>query len=273
MAVEDRVSLIATCFLDASFRELDAYWRALGVRRVSLVSPSFDREPLHVAREVLVEGGYEVETITHTFTNGAQLSRDEATWQEPRERLSAMIENAASVGARSIYMLTGGHGGMAWEDAATCFARAIAPCVEEARTAGVLLLVEDAVPHYAHIHLAHNLRDTITLAKIAGIGVNIDLFSCWTEAGLKETIASAMPLCGLVQIGDYILGDTALPGRAVPGDGAIPLQRLLGWILDAGYEGVFDIELIGPRIDEEGGTSAARRALDHTYEVLRSLGL
>ncbi len=33
------------------------------------------------------------------------------------------------------------------------------------------------------------------------------------------------------------IGDRFLPARAVPGDGAIPLERILGWLLEAGYLG------------------------------------
>ena len=114
------------------------------------------------------------------------------------------------------------------------------------------LLVENASPFNADIHIAHTLADAIRLAEVAGIGVCIDLHACWIEAGLKNLIERAMPITGLVQVSDYVLGDRSAPCRAVPGDGAIPLERILGDLLDAGYGGVFDLELVGPRIDAEG---------------------
>jgi len=61
--------------------------------------------------------------------------------------------------------------------------------------------------------------------------------------------------------------------RAVPGDGNIPVKRILGWILKACYAGAFDLELIGPRIDEEGHLAAVRRSADNLGEMLRSLGV
>jgi sugar phosphate isomerase/epimerase len=81
-----------------------------------------------------------------------------------------------------------------------------------------------------------------------------------------------VPRAGLVQVSDYVLGDRALPGRAVPGDGTIPLERLLGQLLELGYEGMFDLELLGPRIDEEGHRAATARAAERTGEILTSLG-
>jgi sugar phosphate isomerase/epimerase len=133
-------------------------------------------------------------------------------------------------------------------------------------------MIENAPPQYADLHIAHSLRDTVTLAEMAGIGVCIDLFSCWTEADLGNTIRRAIPACGLVQVSDYVCGDRALPARAVPGDGDMPLQRLLGWILDAGYQGVFDLELLGPRIDNEGHLAATGRAANAVAELLQALG-
>ena len=57
---------------------------------------------------------------------------------------------------------------------------------------------------------------------------------CTRKTGLKETIERAAPRLGVIQVSDYALSDRALPARAVPGDGVIPLQRILGWAPVAG---------------------------------------
>jgi sugar phosphate isomerase/epimerase len=81
-----------------------------------------------------------------------------------------------------------------------------------------------------------------------------------------------MPMIGLVQVSDYVLGDRITPCRAVPGDGAIPLERLIGDILEAGYQGLFDLELVGPRIVAEGPREATKRAAENLSEILVRLG-
>ena len=88
----------------------------------------------------------------------------------------------------------------------------------------------------------------------------------------SEVYERAMPRCHLIQVADYVYGDRALPARAGPGDGAVPLRRIFDWALSAGYRGAFDLELIGPRIDAEGHLAAARRAADVVGEMLQSLG-
>ncbi len=268
MAMHERISVNSLCFPGASLADLARQWRELGAGRISFVSSQLSDDDLGVVRALLAAGGYRVETITHVFTDTLVRQRLEA-----RARLSRLIDIASEIGARSIYMLTGGRGAMSWEEAADAFSAAVAPCVAEARSAGVALAVENALPLLAHVHMAHSLRDAITLAETAGIGVCIDIFGCWTEAGLDALIERAAPRCAVVQVSDYVLGDRSLPARAVPGDGVIPLAHIIECLLGAGYANGFDLELIGPRIDAEGHLEAARRAALNVGEILRGAGV
>ncbi len=267
-----RLSVHSVCFPRAGLRELAGYCRELGAQRISLASCLLLQEGLPAAQMALQEAGCGVESLTHPFLGAHPLVPGEHSWQQPRETLSQLIGMARSLGARSIYMLTGGHGSGTWEQAAEIFSEAIAPCVDEAAEAGVALAVENSAPLYPEIHLAHTLRDAVTLAEIASVGVCMDLFACWTEAGLRESIQRAMPRCHLVQVCDYVHGDRSLPSRAVPGDGVIPVQRILDWILQAGYTGSFDIELVGPRIEQEGPVNAVRRTGERVGAMLQALG-
>jgi sugar phosphate isomerase/epimerase len=266
--MHERISVSALCFLGQPLSEVAQAWRELRPGRVSFTSLILDDAA--AARAVVEEGGYRVETVTHAFVTGHL--DEQASWDEPRARLSQIIATASALGARSMYLLTGGHGTLTWEDAAARFCEAIAPCAREAEAAGIALMIECTSPMRADMHIAHSLRDTVTLAEMAGIGVCLDIYSCWTEAGLRQTVQRAMPRCHLIQIGDYVYGDHCLPGRAVPGDGVIPLQEILDWALSAGYAHGFDLELLGPRIEAEGRIPAARRAAERVGEILERLG-
>lgn len=270
-SMHERVSPNALCFPGAGLPEMAGHWRELGPRRISFPS-SLLGEDVSLVRGIIDAGGYRLETMTHLFLWGRHLEPREESWLEERAKLSRVIEAAATLGARSIYMITGGHGELTWEEAAECFSAAIAPCVAQAKAAGVALAIEPASPLYADNHIAHSLRDALTLAEMAGIGVCIDIFACWAEAGLEKSIERAIPRCHLIQVSDYFYGDRSLPSRAVPGDGDIPLRRIFDWALSAGYTGAFDLELIGPRIDAEGRLEATRRAARNVGDLLRSLG-
>ncbi|MDY6998040.1 MAG: TIM barrel protein [Actinomycetota bacterium] len=231
-------------------------WRELGVSRLSLIDAQLDDPDL---TKVIDGEGYSVESVYHLFDSTDGLRR--------------VIEAAAGVDARVVYMLTGGRGASSWEEAAARFCDGVAPCIAEAKHAGLALAIENASGLYADLHIAHSLRDTIELADMAGVGICVDLFHCWTEAHLPALLDRAMPRMEMLQVSDYVLGDRALPARAVPGDGAVPLEALLGQVLGSGYCHGIDLELIGPRIEREGRLPAAVRACDTVSAMLARLDL
>lgn len=260
-----RLSVHNVTFYGASLADLEKRWAALGVSRLSildtqLLDPAFP--------ELLQRNDYTVEAVCHIFAGGS-LSGDQ---HAARDALSAVIDAAVRAGARTVYMLTGGRGSLGWERAAERFCEMVAPAVTQARAAGVALAIENASSLYADIHLAHTLRDTVTLAEMAGLSICIDVFHCWAEGDFDVMVQRALPHAALIQLSDYVLGDRALPGRAVPGDGTIPLETFLAQTLAGGYAHGFDLELIGPRIEAEGRLAAARRACDVVGAMLDGLG-
>ncbi|KUI34768.1 xylose isomerase [Mycobacterium sp. IS-1590] len=251
---DERLSVHSVTFYGAPLSQLVQHWRALGVWRLSLIDSQLSEPELPT---VVAGEGYSVETVYHLFSS--------------RDALLRVIDAAHALGARAVYMLTGGRGDLTWEQAADRFGEAVTPCVQVAEDAGVALAIENASSLYADIHIAHTLRDTITLAEATGLGVCIDLFHCWAEADLTALVQRALPRTQMIQLSDYVLGDRALPARAVPGDGAIPIVPFLSAVLGAGYPHGFDLELIGPRIEKEGRFEAARRACDVVSTMLEEL--
>ncbi|MGV0838005.1 sugar phosphate isomerase/epimerase family protein [Mycolicibacterium thermoresistibile] len=254
--MHERLSVHAVTFYGAPLDELHRHWSALGVRRLSLIDTQlFDPD----LPRLIDAHGYRVEAVYHLFADA--------------DHLLPVIDAAVAVGARMIYLLTGGRGDLDWERAADRFCTAIAPCRAAAEQAGVALAIETASALYADIHIAHTLRDTITLAEQAGLGVCLDVFHCWAEADFPALLRRSLPRVELIQLSDYVLGDRALPARAVPGDGVIPIEDIVGQALAGGYRHGFDLELIGPRIDAEGPLAAARRSGAVLGAMLNRLGV
>jgi sugar phosphate isomerase/epimerase len=260
-----RLSVHNVTFYGASLAELQAHWAALGVSRLSIL----DSQLLDLKFPILLRhNDYTVEAVYHLFAGGSLASDPHAA----RDALSAVIDAAADQGARTVYMLTGGRGNLTWKQAAARFCDMVAPCTARAKAAGVVLAIENASSLYADIHLAHTLRDTVALAEMGDLGICIDVFHCWAEGDFEAQVHRALPRTALIQLSDYVLGDRALPNRAVPGDGTIPIETFVAQALAGGYTHGFDLELIGPRIDEEGRLESARRACDVVGAMLDRLG-
>lgn len=214
------------------------------------------------------DAGLAVATLTHRAFAYATPAEAEAA----RDRLRRTLDIAGTIGSGSVIMTTGGRGALAWSEAAARFADAVAPCAEAARAAGIRLGIEPTSHLYADVSIAHRLADAVALARGAGIDVMIDLFACWTDADIEHAIADAGAAIALVQVCDYVYGDRGLPCRAVPGDGAIPLERLIPAIARTGFTGWFDLEVIGPRLAAEGEDTGLRRAADYIGKLLESAG-
>jgi sugar phosphate isomerase/epimerase len=206
--------------------------------------------------KLLRDSGLAVATLTHRAFAYATLEHGIVG----RERLNRTIDLAETIGAKTITLTTGGRATLTWTEAAERFATEIAPCAARANAAGLALSLEPTSHLYADVSIAHSLADTITLARLARIGVGIDMFACWTDSGIEASIIAAGPHITLVQVSDYVFGDRSLPCRAVPGDGSIPLNHLIPLILHTGFSGYFDIEVIGPRLQAEGTETGLRRA-------------
>jgi sugar phosphate isomerase/epimerase len=265
-----RVSLHQVGFMSESIAAFVQFARNLGAAQMTLASPLLlSPAAPEEARAALAAGGPRAATLAHAFALQPDLERDTGG---AAALLSATIEAAPSLGTSHVYMVTGARGALDWEASAARFAALIAPCRKQAEAQGLALSVETANLLNADIHIAHTLDDTIRLAELAGIGVTIDLGACWFEGDLAGKFRRALPLTRLVQVSDYVLGDRTTPCRAVPGDGAVPLERIIGLLLDLGYEGLFDLELSGPRIEAEGHRAAFQRGAEALSELLVKLG-
>lgn len=268
--MHSRVSLHQVAFIGESTGHFLDFCREIGLHACTLVTPKLSASAdLAAARDAVRQGDIAIGCINHPFAIHPDLERDTG---KATAGLIQAVDIAAELGAPSIYMVTGGRGRLSWECAAERFASLIAPACEMADRYGIALMVENASPLTADIHIAHTLPDAVKLAKLADIGVCVELHACWFEADLREKLADALPLSWLVQVSDYVLGDRTTPCRAVPGDGAIPLEAILRDILDLGYTGLFDLELLGARIAGEGPPQACQRAARHLSVLLDKLG-
>jgi sugar phosphate isomerase/epimerase len=207
--------------------------------------------------------------VTHLVHGRLLALEDPASWPAAQARAAQTLELASAVGARCVYGVTGPAMSLTWEDAAEAFVEGAGPVTAQARSRGIPFLIEPTNMLFADVSFIHTLRDTVDLAGRAGFGVCLDVQHCWTERGLRETIRRAAPALGLVQLSDYVPG-TRKPFRAVPGDGVVPLERIVADVLEAGYTGLFDLELY-----EEPGVDPAEtiaRAGERAGTMLERLG-
>ena len=264
-----RLSFNSLCHLQTTLEQDLAIWRDLGATCVGLPVAKLEAAGWQAGIDAVRRSGFHVSTLLQPVMFHLD---DRSAWGGQREVFIRTLDAGRQLGADSVYTISGRRGDLGWEEAAQAFVEAVRPVAAHARSIGVPLLIEQTPALYVEMSFVNTLRDALRVAEMADIGVCLDIWHCWTEPDLKANIQRAVPRSTLVQVSDYTVGDRSLPCRSVPGDGVIPLERIIGWMLEAGYEGAFDSELIGPRIDAEGALPALRRSGEYMSALLGRLG-
>lgn len=186
---------------------------------------------------------------------------DDHGWADHRRLLSDALRWAADQAVPIVYLTTGPSGTRSPEEATHDFARQVAPLVDLARDLGVTLALENTAWIRSDLGFAHSIRETAEVAAHAGLGLVADLFGGWQEHHLVDTLTEHLDRIAIVQYADFTVGTLFQPARRVPGDGDIPLARLVELVPKLGYTGWVDLELLGPQIEAEGAEQAVTRGL------------
>lgn len=255
MDVHPRLSVNSICSMRQSFADDLALWADLGVDHVGLITPKFDAFGWDEGVQAVREAKLRVSSMS--------------TYLEQTEQ---SLQLTADVGTHVLYIPPGPATPAPWEETAAAFTAHIAPLVDKAAALGVTIAIEPTNPLRTDVSFLHTVRDAVDLARASGTTVVVDTFSSWYERGLEKTVRDNLDLIALVQVSDYKLGTFTMPNRCAVGDGDVPVERLLRMLVDAGYTGAFDLEILGPQVEEEGYRAPIARSIERLNEILERAG-
>jgi sugar phosphate isomerase/epimerase len=247
-----------------SFDEDLACWAEVGVDHVGVSFRKLEEVGLDVATERVRAAGLRVSNIVELGWWDLAVP---ATWPLQQGRLTDAVAVASELGA-CLVLTTGPALGLEWDAAAARFAEALTPVRAAADVHGVPITVEHTGAMRLDLSFVTTFADGVDLARQTGIGVCMEMNSCFAERGLHASIGASADVLGHVQVSDFVVGSLCTPDRAVPGDGDVPIARILDSLLVAGYRGSFELEMVGPRIEEEGYASAITRGVAVLDELL-----
>jgi sugar phosphate isomerase/epimerase len=270
--VHPRACVSAISTFTCTLTEDLAFWSAHGIDRVGVSVAKLESHGWDdgVARVVDAVGSG-LQVVDLIGLGPFHLAHPDR-WPAQQERLTRAIDAAVAFGAACLVFTTGPATPLRWEEAADALAAAMGPVLPAARAAGVPFAIEHTNSLRVDVGFVHSLRDAIDLARRLDTAVCMELNACWAERDLDATLAGGIDRIALVQVSDFRVGTLATPDRLVPGDGDIPIARILASVLAAGYGGAFELELIGPRIEGEGYSTSVPRAVAALDALLRKVG-
>jgi len=263
-----RLAVSSVCSFAWSLDEDLRYWDSEGIDHVSIAYVTMQAAGLSASVGRVRDAGLRVSSLIGV--GPYRLDRPDQ-WPGVLDDLLPLIDAAAAVDAGCLVLTPGGAGSLSWEEAASRFTDVYGPVADAARERGVAFALENTGWLRFENGFTTTLRDTVDLAETVGAGLCVEINNCWMERDLAGVFARAADRFLVFQLSDYVEGTGRTPARAVPGDGMIPLRRIVTEVLDAGYHGPFEVEILGPAIEAEGVTAAVGRALTWCSSLLDEL--
>jgi sugar phosphate isomerase/epimerase len=252
------------CTYPWAFADELAIWDELGVRQVGVSTVKLDAYGRDRAVTALQERSMTVTTIT---TRHFDLSNS-STWAQTQGQVIDAIDLASVVGG-CVYLTPGRRDGRSFDELTASLSEAIAPCAAHSRKRNIRLAIEPSLR--TDVSFVHRLADGLDVAIQANIDVIADLGNCWMERDYEDTVRRAGRRIAVVQFADAVFGSADRPppgGRAVPGDGDLPIDDFIRATVAAGYAGPYELEMVGPLIEREGYAAALRRGVERSNALL-----
>jgi sugar phosphate isomerase/epimerase len=220
--------------------------------------------------ELLDELGMEV---SHLFWAGGFTGSDGRSYRESLEDAAEAVQVASRIKAQTLVVCSGGRSGHTLNHARRLIRSALADLAPEAAELGVTLALEPMHPGCAaEWTFLTGIDDTLALiGELASPSVKMvfDAYHLGQDPANLSRIEQIMPHIALVQLGDARQPPDGEQNRCRLGEGAIPLAEMVSALKAAGYDGYYDVELLG----EELESADYHAILEHAKDAARRLGI
>lgn len=233
----------------------------LGLDGIDVVT-TYGRHPREI-RRLLDDFG--LKAACHTFF--ADLNHADPKAQQPGlDTIKRGIDNAVTIGADKIMVVTPGKDGVARDETRRNFIAGLKKVAPVAKDAGITLTVENFPGAFSPFVTAGDFH--IAKKEIPGLKLTFDN----GNAATGENAAASFRLCATdvvhAHFKDWELADNGmlgLDGRryrgALIGEGIMDHQSVLAEMKKAGYKGYINIEYEGDKYDPEDATRRAAKYL------------
>jgi sugar phosphate isomerase/epimerase len=259
-----RVSISQVTTWSWPFERDVEFFAAAGVPAMGISVRKLDAIGVAQASRVVRDAGLRVSCLT---SSGGFPLDDAAATAAALARTREHLAAAAELRAECLMVLPGHAPSLSWDEQAARARPVLAAIAEDARRVGVRVALEPVSALRPDLGFLHTFHDALDVADELDVGVVLELANAWVERRLLDDVRARTSRIAVVQVSDFVVGTLAVNDRAVIGDGDVPLRPIVRAIADAGYDGWWDVELLGPRIEAEGYESVVPRALT-AFEAL-----
>jgi sugar phosphate isomerase/epimerase len=218
---------------------------AIGVWRQKLSDCGLDR-----AADLIVGRGLDV---SHVLWAGGFTGSDGRSYRESVDDAREAIHAAARLKAPCLVVYSGARAGHTSNHAHRLFRDALKQLAPVAEEHGVALAIEPMHPGCADnctvLTSADDALSVIDAIDSPAIKMVFDTYHLGFEPDIVDRIATLAPRIALVQLGDAKQPPDGEQNRCRLGEGVLPLGEMVAALRRSGYDGYFDVELLGEEIE------------------------
>jgi sugar phosphate isomerase/epimerase len=169
---------------------------------------------------------------------------------DPAERVEAYcasLHRLAPFRPTGLVCLTGSGSGLDPDDARATVVDGLRTIGREAESLGLAIAIEpyqrDGGEQWT---IASSIPEAVALIEEAGspaLGIQFDVWHLWNTATLEDDIAREIGRFVGVHLCDWREPTRGWADRALPGEGAADVGRIVNWLDAAGWDGLYDIEI------------------------------
>jgi len=200
--------------------------------------------------ELINESGLAVAALQWA---GGFTGSDGRTYKESVQDAREAIELAAALHSKCLIVYSGARGGHTHNHARRLLRAAIADLLPLADEFGVALAIEPMHPGCAaEWTFLTNLMETLEFMRSfesPQIQLAFDAYHLGHDPAILSQITDLAKHTAIVQLGDAKMQPDGEQNRCRIGEGTLPLHDIVSAFLRAGYEGYFDIELMGEELE------------------------
>ncbi len=256
-----------------SFEEDVTEYLAAGIPAIGVWRQKLSDYGEAKAAELLAETGLKA---SHLFWAGGFTGSDGRSFRSCIEDAIEALRTAHAIGAQTLVVYSGPRGGHTYNHARRLFRDALAELAPLADELGVTLAVEPMHPGCAaEFTFLTTLDDVLAILAAAchrRVKMVLDTYHVGWVPDLPQRIPSIVNHIAIVQLGDAKCPPQGEQNRCRIGEGVLPLNETVAALQAAGYDGYYDVELLGEDVETLDYPTLLHHAKNAFEHLVRSAG-
>lgn len=233
-----------------SFEEDIHRYRAAGIPAIGVWRQKLSDFGEEKGAELIAEADLKV---SHLFWAGGFTGSDGRSYKAAVDDAREAIETAAELKTRCLIVYSGSRGTHTFNHARRLFRDALKELTPLAQEFDIYLGVEPMHPGCGcEFTFISDIEEYLRLVDAVGsdrVKLVFDTYHLGLTPDIVNQIARLVPQIVLVQLGDAKRPPQGEVNRCLLGEGVIPVKAIVDALLDNGYDGFFDVELIGEDVE------------------------